>query len=839
MKIQKLAFFMFLSTISFMGFSQINVGTNFNIVGSVPIDARVIVASIVVRDAIVWRYEGMQVFVISDQTNYQLRGGTANSNWVSISTSAYTAGTGLTLTGTVFSHTAHTGDATGITSLTVVAIQGRSIASVAPIYGEVMGWNGSAWAPAAALSNYVSGTGILLSGNTISALNSSAIWNANQLNGSSISAAAPSNNDILKWNGTSWTPGAAYDVGLGISLTGTTFSHTAHTGDATGITSLTVVAIQGRTLSSLAPSNSEVLKWNGTEWAPSAALSNYVGGSGIILSGNTISAQSTTAMWNANLLNGTTVSSTAPASTQVLRYNGSTWIPSDETAYTAGTGLTLTGTAFSITSPIAVNLGGTGQTSYTDGQILIGNSSGSLTKTTLTAGSDISITNGSGSITIANTNPNQTHTGDAIGAGALTVVSIQGKSISSIAPSTNDILKWDGTSWTPGAAYAVGLGITLSGTTFSHTAHTGDATGITSLTVVAIQGKTISSATPSNSEVLKWNGSEWAPAEALSNYVGGSGIVLSGNSITHLAHTGDATGATAITVVGLQGRTIQSTTPSNGDVLTWDNALSTWKPAQTTNSGLYNGNRIIKRPNWSGVTSTNVGTTTDVAAFLNAVFFPFISSTISINGNLLYEIGTTNSVGISGATTANDETSFSAGRVDQIYPSVSTIYSFGSSMSYSTSATFTPIQGTASSLELRYVAYQGVGNNGSPSTINSGTKLVQSCYPYLYGVSSANLTVGGTTTYTTLSSGKLIQTKANKTVSLSGTNGYIYFCFPASYGVLTSILDHNGFEQMSAFNRTTVNVNSSGLVNNWSESYYIYQSNIVTSPVGWNYVFKY
>lgn len=50
---------------------------------------------------------------------------------------------------------------------------------------------------------------------------------------------------------------------------------------------------------------------------------------------------------------------------------------------------------------IAVNKGGTGQTSYTDGQLLIGNTSGNtLTKATLTAGTGVSITNGGGSITV-------------------------------------------------------------------------------------------------------------------------------------------------------------------------------------------------------------------------------------------------------------------------------------------------------------------------------------------------------------------------------------------------------------------------------------------------------
>jgi hypothetical protein len=47
--------------------------------------------------------------------------------------------------------------------------------------------------------------------------------------------------------------------------------------------------------------------------------------------------------------------------------------------------------------------GGTGQTSYTDGQLLIGSTSGNtLAKATLTAGTGVSVTNGSGAITIAN-----------------------------------------------------------------------------------------------------------------------------------------------------------------------------------------------------------------------------------------------------------------------------------------------------------------------------------------------------------------------------------------------------------------------------------------------------
>jgi len=50
---------------------------------------------------------------------------------------------------------------------------------------------------------------------------------------------------------------------------------------------------------------------------------------------------------------------------------------------------------------VTVAAGGTGQTSYTDGQLLIGNSTGNtLDKATLTAGTNATITNGSGSITV-------------------------------------------------------------------------------------------------------------------------------------------------------------------------------------------------------------------------------------------------------------------------------------------------------------------------------------------------------------------------------------------------------------------------------------------------------
>jgi hypothetical protein len=64
------------------------------------------------------------------------------------------------------------------------------------------------------------------------------------------------------------------------------------------------------------------------------------------------------------------------------------------------------GTGF---TTVATAQGGTGQTTYTDGQLLIGNSTGNtLSKATLTAGANVSIANGAGSITIASTDTTYT-----------------------------------------------------------------------------------------------------------------------------------------------------------------------------------------------------------------------------------------------------------------------------------------------------------------------------------------------------------------------------------------------------------------------------------------------
>jgi len=82
--------------------------------------------------------------------------------------------------------------------------------------------------------------------------------------------------------------------------------------------------------------------------------------------------------------NGTSYANTGWVQTNPVTVVGTspvTWIQfSGAGTYTAGTGLTLTGTSFSLTSPVTAILGGTGQTSYAVGDLLYASTATALSK---------------------------------------------------------------------------------------------------------------------------------------------------------------------------------------------------------------------------------------------------------------------------------------------------------------------------------------------------------------------------------------------------------------------------------------------------------------------------
>ena len=164
-------------------------------------------------------------------------------------------------------------------------------------------------------------------------------------------------------------------------------------------------------------------------------------GGGITLKGTTdktISWIDATDAWTfSEHLNLTSAKEYRIAGTKVLDATslGSAVVSSSLTSVgTIGTGI-WNGTT------IGTGYGGTGQTTYTDGQLLIGNSTGNtLSKSTLTAGSGVTISNGSGTITIS-----------ATGSGG-TVTAVTGTSpLASTGGTTPDISIQDGTTSQKGA----------------------------------------------------------------------------------------------------------------------------------------------------------------------------------------------------------------------------------------------------------------------------------------------------------------------------------------------------------------------------------------------------
>ncbi|MCB0481431.1 MAG: tail fiber domain-containing protein [Flavobacteriales bacterium] len=192
--------------------------------------------------------------------------------------------------------------------------------------GQVLQWNGTNWVPANASggTTLTAGNGLAITGSTISANSSNPMWNADKLQGSAVSNTSPSNGEVLKWNGSNWAPAtdnnSSYTAGSGIGISGGVIS-------ANNTNSMwNANQLQGNSINSASPSTGQVLKWNGTAWNPDTDNgTSYTAGTGINITGSVISSSNTSALWNANQLQGRSISNTTPTSGQVLQWNGSTW----------------------------------------------------------------------------------------------------------------------------------------------------------------------------------------------------------------------------------------------------------------------------------------------------------------------------------------------------------------------------------------------------------------------------------------------------------------------------------------------------------------------------------
>jgi len=195
----------------------------------------------------------------------------------------------------------------------------------------------------------------------------------------------------------------------------------------------------------------------------------------------------------------------------------------------------------------------------------------------------------------------------------------------------------------------------------------------------------------------------------------------------------------------------------------------------------FDGNRPTKSTLPIG---SNLGTAT-IAEFLEAAFFALVKATISINSAISYfEKGIPQNIGISGVVTANDEILFANARVSR---------STGADLPFAATSGAYAVTDSGQALDTDYSAKIDTGSSGN---LVSATKQVRFIYPFLNGM-NANVLDGDSLYSAGLT--KTVTPKANRTATINGSNQYIYYAYPASYGALNNIKDQNGFNVTNSF----------------------------------------
>jgi hypothetical protein len=209
---------------------------------------------------------------------------------------------------------------------------------------------------------------------------------------------------------------------------------------------------------------------------------------------------------------------------------------------------------------------------------------------------------------------------------------------------------------------------------------------------------------------------------------------------------------------------------------------------------------------------------------ISIMLYPEIAPRLSINLDIsptgsIFEVGTTitlNGITASVTKTSNDIKSVTLYKSNTAIESITDIQNTNNNMTFSWNIN----EGITSSMAADH--YKVIVEDVKGKTVSAGTEAINFYNPMYYGVVNSNVGIENITESIVLAfNGKIIEAKGNKIVPFTTSAERMVFAYPKKYGLLSSIIDPNGFNIINSVDVVTLTIKN--------VEYYVYMNNANTN----------